>query len=527
MTRPDPTAPEPRGTAAAGTPAPTPTAADLPPAGVVPGDRWFFGHPRGLMTLFTTELWERFSYYGMRAILLYYLTDAVADGGLGIAQTTGLALVSIYGTSVYLLSVIGGWLADRVIGSRRSTLYGGVIIASGHVLLALPTAASSYAGIALVALGTGLLKPNVSSMVGELYARDDARRDSAFSIFYMGINLGSFTAPFLVGAARSWGGYHAGFLVAAVGMAVALVFFVAGRRFLGTAGGHAPNPIHPEERPALVRLFGFIVLGILAVVGIAALVSGGLSLDTFIDTMSYLAFLAPVVYFVVMYRSPKVTDAERPRVLAYIPLFVGAMLFWMIFEQAATTLAAFAADRTELSVFGAGISPEFFQSINPLSIILLAPVFAWLWARTGDRPPTATKFALGLGLAALSFLVMAVASAAVGDGKAPAFVLIVVYVVQTLGELCLSPVGLAATTLLAPRAFRTQAMAVWFLAPAAGQAITAQLIKATEGTSQTLYFGGIGVVTLVLAFGLLALSPWVTRHMRHADRLEASVPPVA
>ncbi len=493
------------------------------PAGELAGDRAFFGHPRGLMTLFTTELWERFSYYGMRAILLYYLTDAVADGGLGIAGTTGLALVSIYGTSVYLLSVVGGWVADRVIGSRRATLVGGTVIAAGHVLLAVPSAASSYTGIALVALGTGLLKPNVSSMVGDLYARDDERRDSAFSIFYMGINIGSFAAPFLVGAARSWGGYHAGFLVAAVGMAIALVFFVAGGRYLGRAGGTAPNPVRPEERPRLVRGLLLLLVAIAAVAGIASLVAGGSDLGTFIDTMSYLAFIAPVAYFVVMYRSPEVTDAERPRVLAYIPLFVAAMLFWMIFEQAATTLAAFAANRTELSFFGVTISPEFFQSINPLSIILLAPVFAWLWTKTHDRPPTATTFAIGLALAAASFLVMAAASAVIGDGKAPAWVLVVVYVIQTVGELCLSPVGLAATTLLAPRAFRTQAMAVWFLAPAAGQAITAQLITATEGASDTAYFGGIGAVALAFAVVLLGLSPWVSRHIRRADELEDAV----
>jgi POT family proton-dependent oligopeptide transporter len=496
---------------------------DERPAGEVAGDRAFFGHPRGLMTLFTTELWERFSYYGMRAILLYYLTDTVADGGLAIEERTGLALVSIYGTSVYLLSVVGGWLADRMIGSRRATLYGGIIIAAGHVSLALPAETASYLGIAMVALGTGLLKPNVSSMVGELYARGDERRDSGFSIFYMGINIGSFTAPFLVGAARAWGGYHAGFLVAAVGMAIALVFFVAGGKYLGRAGGSAPNPIRPEERAKLARGLLIIVGGIVVVGLVAALVSGGFNLDTFIDTMSYLAFIAPVAYFVAMYRSPKVTDAERPRVLAYIPLFVGAMLFWMIFEQAATTLASFAQNRTELDLFGFTISPEFFQSVNPLSIIILAPVFAWMWTKTHDRPPTATKFAIGLALAAISFLIMSAASAVIGDSKAPAWVLVVVYVVQTLGELCLSPVGLAATTLLAPKAFRTQAMAVWFLAPAAGQAITAQLIRATEGTSDTAYFGGIGAVALAFALVLLALSPWVSRHIRRADELEGAV----
>ena len=202
----------------------------------LPKDRAFFGQPLGLFTLFGTELWERFSYYGMRAILLFYLTDTLANGGLGIEQTSGEALVAVYGSSVYLLSVLGGWLADRFIGARRSVLYGGIIIAAGHLFLTVPQASFSFLGIVLVALGTGLLKPNVSSMVGELYDRDDPRRDSGFSIFYMGINIGSLAAPFLVGAARAVGGYHWGFAVAAIGMAIALVFFVAGRKYLGGAG---------------------------------------------------------------------------------------------------------------------------------------------------------------------------------------------------------------------------------------------------------------------------------------------------
>ena len=484
------------------------------------GDRAFFGHPRGLMTLATTELWERFSYYGMRAILLLYLTDTVANGGLAMDGTTGAAFVSIYGTSVYLLSVVGGWLADRVIGARRSVLYGGVIIAAGHVALTVPGYAFSMTGIGLVAFGTGLLKPNVSSMVGELYSRDDHRRDPAFSIFYMGINLGSFFSPFIVGfVQRAWG-YHAGFSVAAIGMAIALVFFVAGYRYLGQAGKDVPNPVRPEERSAIVRL-GLLVLGGIAVAtALAVVMAGGWAVATFIDAVSYLALVTPAVLLTVIYRSKRVTAAERPRVLAYIPLFVAAMLFWMIFEQAATTLTQFAADRTDLQLFGIDLSPAFFQSVNPASIIVLAPVFAWIWTKTRDRPPTAYKFVMGLALAALSFLFLSGMSAVFSDRLAPPWVLMAVYVIQTLGELCLSPVGIAATTLLAPRAFRGQAMALWFLSNAAGQAITAQTIEATEGVSDTAYFGGIGVVALVFAGILLLLAPWVTRHIRHADEIE-------
>lgn len=492
-----------------------------PTAREVPRDRAFFGHPLGLFTLFGTELWERFSYYGMRAILLYYVTDTVANGGLGIEQSSGEALVAAYGASVYLLSVLGGWLADRVIGGRRSVLYGGVVIAAGHVALAIPAPGWSYLGIVLVALGTGLLKPNVSSLVGELYGRDDPRRDSAFSIFYMGINIGSLSAPFLVGAARAWGGYHAGFAVAAVGMAIALVFFVLGRRLLGGAGEVAPNPLTPDDRVPVVRLFVAVALGALVAFAVAWLVQGGITTTTVVDALSYIALAAPVATFWVMFRSPKVTSRERSRLRAYVPLFVAAMLFWMIFEQAASTLASYAKDSTDLTVGSVTLSPELYASLNPAFIIVLAPVFAWLWMRLDDRPPTAVKFAIGLTLAALSFVFLAVmASAAGADGKSPWWVLVVVYLIQTLGELCLSPVGLAATTLLAPRAFRGQAMALWFLATSAGNAITAQLVQATEGVSTAAYFGGIGAVALVVAGGMFAIAPWVTRHIREGAESE-------
>ena len=487
----------------------------------LPRDRAFFGQPLGLFTLFGTELWERFSYYGMRAILLYYLTDTVANGGLGIEETSGEALVAIYGSSVYLLSVLGGWLADRVIGARRSVLYGGIVIAAGHVFLTVPQATFSFVGIVLVAFGTGLLKPNVSSMVGELYDRDDPRRDSGFSIFYMGINIGSLAAPFLVGAARAAGGYHAGFAVAAVGMAIALVFFVLGRKYLGGAGDVPPNPLTPQDRPAVVRLFLVVLAGIALAFAASAMVHGGLGLATFIDAISYLAFAAPVATFVVMFRSPKVSSHERTRLRAYIPLFVAAMIFWMIFEQAASTLASYAQDNTELEIFGTTISPELFQSINPAAIILLAPVFAWLWIRLDDRPPTAVKFALGLTFAALSFVFLAGASWLADGAKTSAWVLVIVYVIQTIGELCLSPVGLAATTLLAPRAFRGQAMALWFLAPSAGNAIAAQVIQSTPDVPPAQYFGLIGLVALAFAGGMFALAPWVTRHIRAGADSEA------
>ena len=473
-------------------------------------EKSFFGHPRGLMTLFTTELWERFSYYGMRAILLLYLTDKAH--GLGLGQSLGEAVVSIYGASVYLLSVLGGWFADRVFGARKTVLYGGVVIVSGHLCLALPAEGLAYLGIALVALGTGLLKPNVSTMVGTLYDKDDSRRDSAFSIFYMGINIGSFAAPFVVGFLRSHFGFHVAFAAAAVGMTLALVAYVLGRRTLEGRGDTPPNPLTAEDRPTMVKIAVAVVALLAIIFTYSAWRSGGLGPKPVVDAISYLCFLAPIAYFTMLLRSPLVTPEERQRVRAYIPLFIAAMLFFMVFEQAATTLTTFAANRTELSVLGISITPEFFQSINPFAIILLAPVFAVIWIKLGDRVSIGQKFATGLLLAGLSFAVMALGSSVAGNALASPLWLVVVYLVQTLGELFLSPVGLAATTVLAPRAFTSQMMALWFLAPAAGQAITAQLVQVTEGASDTAYFGGLAIVTIAFAVILYFLSPWIRRH---------------
>lgn len=494
---------------------PVPSAPATPPTG-----RRIFGHPIGLFSLATTELWERFSYYGMRAILLLFLTAEMAEGGLGIDTALGQALVAIYGTGVYLLTIVGGWFADRIIGGRRAVLYGAVVIAAGHVSLSLPGGAFSFLGIVLVALGTGLLKANVSSMVGDLYAREDPRRQSAFSIFYLFINLGSFFSPIIVGGVRALWGFHAGFLVAAIGMGVALIVFIAGRRALGGAGDDVPNPIARSEVPGILRMVALIAVGIGVLAVLASLVSGGWGLETMVDTLSYVAFIAPIAAFVLMYRSPKVTDPERKRLLAYIPLFVAAMLFWMIFEQAATTMTTFAAERTELSLLGITLAPENFQSINPLAILILSPVFAWIWIKTNDRPSVPYKFAIGLTLAAASFLILALGAWLAGDGQAPAILLVIVYIVQTLGELFLSPVGLAATTLLAPKAFRGQAMGLWFLAPAAGTAITAQVVQVTEGVSDTAYFGWTGVVAVVFAAILFLLAPWVRRLIHQADEAE-------
>lgn len=480
-------------------------------------ERTFLGHPRGLATLFNIELWERFSYYGMRAILLYYIVDTAANGGLGLDQPLGEAVVATYGAAVYLLSVVGGWLADRVIGAQRSVFVGGVVIMAGHVSLAIPSSATSWLGIGLVALGTGLLKPNVSTMVGHLYGERDPRKDSGFTIFYMSINIGAFFSPFLVAFLRDHWGYHAGFSAAAVGMLFALVAYVLGRGTLAPLSNDIPNPLSRRDRARTPLLALGLVALVVAVLLLTRLVRGGW-IGAVIDTVSILSVVASISYFVVMFRSKAVTARERTHLTAYLPMWLGAVLFWMIFEQAASKMAAYAANRTDLDSLGFHFSEEWFQSINPIAIMLLAPLFGLLWVRRAGRfPSTPMKFATGVILAGVSFIALSAAAAAFPGATSPVWILVGVFVIQTLGELCLSPVGLSATTSLAPKAFASQAMALWFLAVATGQSIAAQLIRAMEGMPDGTFFLTLGVMAVVVGLALAALSPWVHARMRDAE----------
>lgn len=491
------------------------TTAETPPS--AQAERTLLGHPRGLATLFNIELWERFSYYGMRAILLYYIVDTAASGGLGLDQPLGEAVVATYGAAVYLLSVVGGWLADRVIGAQRSVFLGGVVIMAGHVSLAIPTATTSWLGIGLVALGTGLLKPNVSTMVGHLYGERDPRKDSGFTIFYMSINIGAFFAPFVVAFLRDQWGYHAGFSAAAVGMLFALVAYVVGRGTLAPMSNDIPNPLQPRDRTRTPLLaLGLLVL--IAVLLVATRLLRGGWVGAVIDTISILSVVASISYFVVMFRSTAVTARERTHLTAYLPMWIGAVLFWMIFEQAASKMAAYAANRTDLDSLGFHFSEEWFQSINPISIMLLAPLFGLLWVRRAGRfPSTPMKFATGVILAGVSFVVLSAAAAAFPGATSPVWVLVGVFVIQTLGELCLSPVGLSATTSLAPKAFASQAMALWFLAVATGQSLAAQLIRAMEGLPDGTFFLTLGAMAVVVGLALAALSPWVHARMKDAE----------
>lgn len=476
----------------------------------------FFGHPKGLLTLFFTEFWERFSYYGMRALLLYYIYDQTVNGGLGFSQSTAVAIMSVYGSLVYMSTIIGGWLADRVLGKSKSLFYGGVLIMLGHIALAFPGGATTlFLSMGLIIIGTGMLKPNVSSVVGEMYAETDNRRDAGFSIFYMGINSGAFIAPLIVGSVGQKVDYHLGFSLAAIGMLVGLlVFLFTCKTYLGLAGVAVPNPLTPEERGRVLTRLGIGAL-VLAAIVVGSSLLGWLTIRSFTVAIGVLGVLIPIAYFTVMYRSGKTTEIERSRLLAYIPLFVAAVMFWSIQEQGATILGVYADKRTQLDFMGIRIEPSWFQSANPLFIIVLAPIFAWIWTGLGDRQPSVpVKFSLGLLFAGLSFLVILIPGQFGGGGLVSPLWLVLSYFVVVLGELCLSPVGLSTTTKLAPAAFSAQAMSLWFLAPAAAQAINALISPLYSEANETLYFGIIGGASLALAVVLFLLAPIIRRAMR-------------
>ncbi|WP_433745734.1 peptide MFS transporter [Falsibacillus pallidus] len=479
--------------------------------------RGFFGHPKGLFTLFFTEFWERFSYYGMRAILIYYMYYKTTKGGLGLPEQTALAIMSIYGSLVYMSGIIGGWVADRLVGTARSVFIGGILIMLGHIALAVPGSIPMFfASMVLIVLGTGMLKPNVSTVVGDLYAPGDDRRDSGFSIFYIGINLGAFIAPLIVGTVGMDYNFHLGFGLAAIGMFLGLVvFMITKKKNIGLAGSYVSNPLAPKEKKIVWSsiIGGAILLGIILAVTIPA---GILTLDRFINLVGILGIVIPTIYFIVMYTSKKTTADERSRVIAYIPLFIAAVMFWAIQEQGSTILAAYADKRTQLDFAGIHISPAWFQSLNPLFIIAFAPVFAWLWVKLGKRQPSIpAKFAFGILFAGISFLVILLPAYFGGDDSLvnPLW-LVLSYFIVVLGELCLSPVGLSATTKLAPAAFSAQTMSLWFLASAGAQALNAQLVKFYTPENEMTYFGTIGVASIVLSLILFALTPKISKMMR-------------
>ncbi|MBQ0906164.1 peptide MFS transporter [Micromonospora sp. U21] len=483
---------------------------DVPVERPAPTGRTFFGHPRALATLFLTEMWERFSFYGMRAILVLYLTAEAADDGLGLSESSANAVYGTYNAMVYLMALPGGWVADRLIGARRSVLWGGVVIAAGHYVMAVPTRWSVFAGMTLIVLGTGLLKPNISTMVGALYDRDSPRRDAGFSIFYMGINLGAFIAPLITGFLGEKINWHLGFAVAAVGMTFGVIQYVLGRRNLGDAGDRPADPLLGADRRRALTRAG-VVVAVLVVLVAALALAGLFTINTVVNTLTAVTVLVTIGYFARIMTDRELSATERSRMKAYLWLFVFAAAFWLIYDQAGSVLNIFAAEHTDRDVAGFTFPASWLQSVNPILVIIGAPLFALLWLRVGNRVSTPVKFAVGLVLNGLSFVLMAAAAqAAVGGDLVSPWWLVAVFAIQVAGELSLSPVGLSATTKLAPVKYASQMLGLWFLATAVGDAIGGQVARLADAWSESTYFLTFGLASV--AFGLGAVM--FARHIR-------------
>ncbi|HEY8535484.1 MAG TPA: peptide MFS transporter [Vicinamibacterales bacterium] len=421
----------------------------------------WLGHPRGLATLFMTEMWERFSYYGMRAFLILYMTAPAMTGGLGLSVADAASIYGTYTGSAWGAAILGGILADRYLGAYYAVLIGGIVIALGHFTLAFESIGFFYAGLVLIVVGTGLLKPNVSTLVGALYREGDPRRDAGFSIFYMGINLGALLGPLVAGYLAQRVNWHVGFAAAGFGMALGLAQYALGRRHLAAAVERISA--RPKRTPDVVTP------------------AAGATSEA----------------------------SEWKRILAVVIFFAFASLFWGAYEQAGSTLNLFADRYTRLELFGFGFPSSWFQSVQPIFVIVLAPAFAWLWVKLGPREPSGpAKFALGLLFAGLAFLLLvpagALAQSAEGVRVSPWW-LIGAYFVTELGELCLSPVGLSVVTKISPVRFVGMMMGVWFLSNAAGNKLAGWAAGFFETMSLAQLFGTVATVSLIAAAVLFAL----------------------
>jgi POT family proton-dependent oligopeptide transporter len=474
-----------------------------------PDDHSFFGQPRSLANVFGVEMWERFSFYGMQGILVLYLYYSTAHGGLDVPKGIAAGIVGAYGGAVYLSTIVGAWVADRLLSAERVLFYSAIVIMCGHLALALlPGVAGVTTGLILVAMGSGGLKANATSVVGTLYSADDTRRDAGFSLFYLGINLGAFFGPLLTGLLQSTIGFHYGFGLAALGMAIGLVQYSIGRRRLPEEARRVPDPLPKRLFPvwigiavaAIVVIVLLVVFGVITPRNIAAIVSG-------------VTIVAAVAYFVVILSSSRLTTTERRRVYAFIPLFIASTVFWSLYQQQFTVVTIYSAERLDRDLFGWEMPVSWVQSINPIFIIILSGVFAALWQKLGDRQPsTPIKFALGTAIMGAAFLLFL---PFVGGGPAstPLIAMVGILFVFTVAELCLSPVGLSVSTKLAPEAFTTQMVALFFLSVALGTSFSGVLAGYYSADAEAAYFGVLGGVAIVLGIVLALISRPVRRLM--------------
>jgi POT family proton-dependent oligopeptide transporter len=498
-------------------------------------DTSFFGHPRGLSTLFFTEMWERFSYYGMRAILLLFMTSETAVGGLGWDAAKAGPIYGLYTAMVWLTAMPGGWLADRLVGQRRAVLWGGVIIALGHISLTFHGLPTFYLGLILIVTGTGLLKPNISTMVGRLYTTEDTRRDSGFSIFYMGINLGAFGAPLVCGflaqseqfrgflashGMRAEDSWHWGFGAAAVGMALGLIQYVMGGRRLGSVGLEPARPEDPvvwdRQRRKLRQGLAITAGALVLFAGLVAANVVPLTIERLVKVLGWVLVVFPLIYCALLVSRKEWAPVERRRLISVVILFLFASMFWSAFEQAGSTLNLFADRFTRNSLFGFAFPSSWFQSVNSMFIWMLAPVFAWLWIRLGKREPSSpSKFAGGLLFVGLGFLVLAfgaMVSGPAGVRVSPTW-LLSVYFLHSIGELCLSPVGLSTMTKLAPAKVASQMLGVWFMATAVGSYVGGQVAGLFETLPLPRLFLAVFGVTMLFTIAAVVMIRPIRRLM--------------
>ncbi|MBW4095473.1 MAG: MFS transporter [Acidobacteria bacterium] len=488
------------------------TTSEAPPTAAVSStDQSFFGHPRMLANLFSVELWERFSFYGMQGILAYYMYYSATDGGLGLDQALALSLVGAYGGGVYLSTIVGAWVADRLVGSERVLYFSAMVIMLGHLCLAfLPGVAGLAVGLICVAIGSGGLKANSTTLVGTLYATADMRRDAGFSIFYMGVNIGALFGPLITDALRTTPGlgFHFGFGAAAVGMAIGLVWYSVTRKNLPAEAHHVTNPLPREQRGKVagIAAAALVIIIILLVTGVVN--AGNLAM-----VMAVVALGAAIAYFTVIYRAKRVNDDERKHVSAFIAVFLGTAGFFALFQQQSTFIAAYSDQKLDRNILGWEMPPGWVQSINPIFIIIFAGLFAALWTKLGKRQPSfMLKFVGGLVIMAIAFLAF-IPLAGGGAHSTPLLALVGILLLFTFAELLISPTGMSTATRLAPSAFHAQMVALYFLAVSLGTSVSGMLAGLYNPDDEVPYFVGIGIAGVVAAVCLLAAAPTVKRLM--------------
>ncbi|HEY9307390.1 MAG TPA: peptide MFS transporter [Microbacterium sp.] len=473
-------------------------------------DTRFFGQPWSLAHIFGVEMWERFSFYGMQGILLIYMYYSVADGGLGIPEATATGIVGAYGGTVYLSTILGAWVADRLLGSERVLFFSAWVIMAGHIALAvLPNVWGLGVGLVLVAIGSGGLKANATAVVGTLYSPKDPRRDAGFSLFYLGINLGAFLGPIVTGFLQSNVGFHWGFAAAAVGMAIGLIQYSFGRKQLPASSRVVANPLPANRRVVAigVGVAGLVVLVVLVLTGV-------IRADNLAGVVILVTLAAAIAYFCVIIASRHISGDERSRVIGFIPLFIVNVGFWSLYQQQFTVLTIYSDQRLNRSILGWEMPVSWVNSINPIFVIILSGVFAAIWTKLGTRAPSApVKFSLGamiMGLAFLLFLPWANGA----PNSTPLLAIVLILLVFTIAELFISPPGLSVTTKLAPERFHTQMVALYFLSVALGTAIAGWLAQFYDPTNEVPYFTILGVIAILLGLALLASVRPVLKLMR-------------